>query len=48
MGDGERWVGVGVGREESKAPQVKTRGLELPTDGPDDATRPKGHPSCQG
>ena len=24
----------GVGREEAKAPQVKTRGPELPTDGP--------------
>ena len=38
----------GVRREEAKALQVKTRGPELPTDGPDDATRPKGHHSCQG
>ena len=27
--------GWGVGREEAKAPQVNTRGPELPTDGPD-------------
>ena len=33
MGGGEGWVGVG--REEAKAPQVKTRGPELPTDAPD-------------
>ncbi len=30
-----------VGREEEN-PQVKTRGAELPTDGPNHATRPKG------
>ena len=29
------WVGWGVGREEEKPPQVKTRGDQLPTDGPD-------------
>ena len=33
---------------EAKALQVKTRGDQLPTDGPDDETRPKGHHSCQG
>ena len=46
MGGEEGWVGVG--REEAKAPQVKTQCPELPTDGPDDATRSKGHHSCQG
>ena len=39
---------VGVGREEEKPPQVKTQGYKLPTDGPDHATRPKGHHSVQG
>ena len=29
-------------------PQVKTRGDQLPTDGPDHTTRPKGHHSGQG
>ena len=39
----------GVGREEAKAPQVKTRGPELLTDGPDHTTRSaKGHSSGQG
>ena len=33
-----------MGREEEN-PQVKTRGPELPTDGLDHATRPKGHHS---
>ena len=50
------WVGGGggvgrggeVGREETKAPQVNTRGPELPTDSPDHTTRPKGHHSGQG
>ena len=37
-----------MGREEAKAPQVKTRGRELLTDGPDHTTRPKGHHSGQG
>ena len=32
--------GVGGGWEEAKAPQVKTRGPELSTDGPDHTTRP--------
>ena len=40
--------GGGVGREEEKPPQVKTRGDQLPTDGPDHTTRPKGHHSGQG
>ena len=40
--------GGGVGREEEKPPQVKTRGDQLPTDGPDHPTRPKGHHSGQG
>ena len=40
--------GWGVGREEAKAPQVKIRGPELLTDGPDYTTRPKGHHSGQG
>ena len=31
-----------------KKPQVKTRGDQLPTDGPDHTTRPKGHHSGQG
>ena len=39
--------GVG-GREEENPPQVKTRGDQLPTDGPDHTTRPKGHHSGQG
>ena len=41
------YKGVG-GWQEAKAPQVKTRGPELPTDGPDHTTRPKGHHSGQG
>ena len=49
---GGGWVGgregEGVGREEAKAPQVKTRVPELPLDGPDHTTRPKGHHSSQG
>ena len=49
MGGEEGREGVGgVGREEAKAPKVKTRGPELPTDGPDHTTRPKGHHSSQG
>ena len=43
-----RGKGWGVGREEAKAPQVNTRGPELPTGGPDHTTRPKGHHSSQG
>ena len=45
------YEGVGgreEGREEEKPPQVKTRGDQLPTDGPDHTTRPKGHHSGQG
>ena len=30
-------------RREEETPQVNTCGLELPTDGPDHATRLKGH-----
>ena len=37
-----------VGRGGGKKPQVKTRGDQLPTDGPDHTTRPKGHHSGQG
>ena len=40
--------GGGVGREEAKAPQVNTQGSELPTDGSDHTTRPKGHHSGRG
>ena len=47
-GGGEGRVGWGVGREEEKPPQVKTRGDQLPTDGPVHTTRPKGHHSGQG
>ena len=43
-----RGKGWGMGREEAKAPQVKTRGPELLADGPDHTTRPKGHHSGQG
>ena len=39
--------GWGVEREEAKAPQVRTQGDQLPTDGSDDATRLKEHHSCQ-
>ena len=42
---GEGGAGGEVGR---KKPQVKTRGDQLPTDGPDHTTRPKGHHSGQG
>ena len=45
---GRRGGEGGVGREEEKPPQVKTRGDQLPTDGPDHTTRPKGHHSGQG
>ena len=43
-GGGEGWVG----REEEKPSQVKTRGDQLITDGPDHTTRPKRHHSDQG
>ena len=39
--------GEGGGRRR-KNPQVKTRDDQLPTDGPDHTTRPKGHHSGQG
>ena len=45
---GRQGRGGGLGREEAKAPQVNTRGPELPTDGPDHITRPKRHHSSQG
>ena len=39
----------GVGGEgDGKKPEMKTRGDQLPTDGPDHTTRPKGHHSSQG
>ena len=39
----------GVGGEGGgKKPQVKTRGDQLPTDGPDHTTRPMGDHSGQG
>ena len=38
----------GGGEGGGKKPQVKTRGDQLPTDGPDHTTRPKGHHSGQG
>ena len=46
---GGGWVvgGKGWGWEEAKAPQVNTRG-QLPTDGPDHTTKPKGHHSGPG
>ena len=40
--------GEGGGEGGGKKPQVKTRGDQLPTDGPDHTTRPKGHHSGQG
>ena len=41
-------VARGGGKVGGKNPQVKTRGDQLPTDGPDHTTRPKGHHSGQG
>ena len=38
----------GMGREVEKKTQVNTRGEQLPTDGPDHTTRPKGHHSGLG
>ena len=44
--------GGGVGEEGGegggKSPHVKTRSDQLPTDGPEHTTRPKGHHSGQG
>ena len=48
---GGGWVGrAGVGGEEGggKPPQVKTRGHQSPSDGPDHSTRSKGHHSGPG
>ena len=44
----EGQVGRGGGEGGGKTPQVKTQGDQLPTDGPDHTTRPKGHHSGQG
>ena len=41
MGGGEGRVGVGGGEGGGKTPQVKTRGHQLPPDGPDHSTRPR-------
>ena len=41
VGGGEGWGGEGGG-------QVKTRGHQPPTDGPDHSTRPIGYHSGQG
>ena len=41
-------MGRGGGEGGGKNPQVKTRGDQLPTGGPDHTTRPKGHHSGQG
>ena len=45
---GEGRVGVGGGEGGGKNPQVKTRGHQSPSDGPDHSTRPKGHHSGRG
>ena len=49
---GEKRVGVGGegggGERGGKSFQVKTQGHQLPSDGPDHSTRPKGHHSGQG
>ena len=43
---GGRWGGAGRdGEGGGKSPQVKTRGHQSPSDGPDHSTRPKGHHS---
>ena len=46
--EGRGGWGGGVGREEERPPQVKTRGDQLPTDGPDYTARPRGHHSGRG
>ena len=38
----------GGGEGGGKTPQVKTRGHQSPSDGPDHSTRPKGHHSGRG
>ena len=45
---GGRRVGVGGGEGGGKTPQVKTRGHQSSSDGPDYSTRPKGHHSGRG
>ena len=44
-GVGGRRVGVGGGEGDGKNSQVKTRGHQSPSDGPDHSTRSKGHHS---
>ena len=54
VGGWEGWAGGrggggrGGGEGGGKNPQAKTRGDQLPTDGPDHTNRPKGHHSGQG
>ena len=48
MEGGEGQVGVGGGEGGGKTPQVKTRGHQSPSDGPDHSTRLKGHHSSRG
>ena len=48
VGGGEGQVGVGGGEGGGKTLQVKTRGHQSPSDGPDHPTRPKGHHSGRG
>ena len=46
---GGGWAGRGGGLGgRRKTPQVKTRGHQLPSDGSDHSTRPKGHHSGRG
>ena len=45
MEGGEGRVGVGGGEGGGKSFQVKTRGHQSLSDGPDHSTRPKGHHS---
>ena len=48
VGGGKGQVGVGDGEEGGKSCQVKIRGHQLPPDGPDHSSKPKGHHSGQG
>ena len=48
MGGREGRVGVRGREGGGKSFQVKTRGHQLPPDGPDHSTRPKGHHSGRG
>ena len=47
MGGREGRIGVEGGKGGDKNSQVKTRGHQSPSDGPDHSTRPKGHHSGQ-